>query len=378
MTKLHVGVIGAGAAGSAAAYALSRRGARVHVFDQYSEGHDRGASHGESRLIRLAYFEHADYVPLLRRAYDGWRALENECGESLVRWTGVLQAGPATSGLVAGVERAVKEFDLPLSALSCAEIANCCAGLAFPAGWRALFEKNAGYLLADRALAAFRRGASGACAQFRWNERVIGLDIADSGLTLSTDERRYEYDRVIIAPGPWADKTFAALSLASRCPIRAVAKTNCWFALRAGVNCRIPFALEDDNGAFFYAIPASEGGGIKVGAHRGGPLLPDPDSVRPDLASEASAITEFVRRYVPGAAPDILRQVDCLYEKSPDEHFVIDRTAEDPRIAYAIGLSGHGFKFAPVIGEMLADLAEGVRNDEASFLRAARFASKTS
>ncbi len=374
MTPLRVCVIGAGAAGSAAAYALSRRGAMVRVFDQYAEGHEKGSSHGESRLIRLAYFEDADYVPLLRRAYEEWRTLEDACGEELVRRTGLLEAGSPTSGLVAGVERAAREFDLPLSVLSRDEIASRCAGLAFPADWRAIFEENAGYLLADRALAAFRRGALEANAEFCWNERVIGLDIAKTGLVLSTAERRIECDRVIIAPGPWADKTFAALGLAAPCPIRAIAKATCWFALRDGANCDVPFALEDEDGRFFYAIPAPNGGAIKVGAHHAGLAISDPDDARPNLAAEAGAILEFVRKHVSGVEPESIGQVDCLYEKSPDNDFVVDRATEDPRIAYAVGLSGHGFKFAPIIGEFLAESVVGsVESTDLSFLSAERF-----
>ncbi len=374
MSALSVGIIGAGVAGSAAAYALATRGATVHVFDQYAEGHDRGASHGESRLIRLAYFERPNYVPLLRRAYDEWRALENDCGETLFQHTGLLEVGPESSGLIAGVERAAIDHGLTLTALSRDDIEKRCAGLLFPAGWRVIVEENAGCLLADQALAAFRRGAAAGGAQFHWNEKVIGLDIADAGLTLSTDERRYEIDRVIIAPGPWADNAFAALGLPRPCPITPVVKSNCWFALRDGANFTIPFALEDEGSDFFYAIPKPQGGAIKIGAHHDGRILNDPDDDRRPDETETNDIAAFVADYLPGVNPSVQKQIECLYEKSPDGDFVIDLTAEDHRIAYAIGLSGHGFKFAPVIGEILADMAQDAPTPkDAAFLSSSRF-----
>ncbi|NNE40860.1 MAG: N-methyl-L-tryptophan oxidase [Marinicaulis sp.] len=380
MTAPIVAIVGAGIAGSAAAYALSQRGARVHVFEKFARGHAEGASHGPTRLIRRAYFEHPDYVPLLDRAYAGWDALEDACSDIVFRRTGLMEAGPAESVLVSGILRAAKDYNLPLTELSPADVKAKTPFLNLKSGWVALFEEDGGYLLAEKALTAFQLGAAAAGAHFHWSTPVKGLHRQAGAMTINAGAMRLSVDRIVIAPGPWSNSIFADLELNAPAPIKCAEKAHCWFAAKSLADSRAsaPFGVEDETGQMYYGFPDIDGAGVKIGAHYGGADLNEPSDRARAFSSEENDIVTFARDIATGLDAAVLSRAYCLYERSPDGDFIIDRAQEDERISYAVGLSGHGFKFAPLIGQLLADLAtDATLPPEAKFLSAARFLSPT-
>ena len=375
MTGLSCAVIGGGVMGAAAAYALARRGARVTLFEQFAFGHHHGSSHGATRLFRTAYFEHPDYVPLLRRAAEGWRALERGSGETLFIPCGVLMAGNAASGLMAGTRNAAEIHGLRLDDLTAAETAARFPWLSLGPGMEAMIEPDAGFVYADRARMAFLKGAETAGAKIHYETPVRGVHVSGARVELITAHGKLFFDRVVAAPGAYASEILGHIG-ARVSPLR---KALFWTSpgderatLAGGF---LPFAVEEDDGRFFYGFPAVDADGVKIGEHTGGAPLADARDSADDYAAQSRRDLEaFLRRRAPSLSPVITKEQSCLYEISPDRHFIIDRHPEDGRIAFAIGHSGHGFKFAPVVGEALADLVTaGETAPEFDFLSLARF-----
>jgi sarcosine oxidase len=368
-------VIGAGAAGAAAAYALARRGARVTLFEQFSLSHDRGSSHGATRLFRTAYFEHPDYVPLLKRSAALWRALERDSGERLLDMTGVLMAGGAQSGLIAGTRRAAADHGLALETLTRADAARRFPSLVLSATMEAMIEPEAGFIYADRAVKTFASGARKAGAVFRQNAAVHDWRSVGAQIEITIRDERLTFDRLIVAPGAFAAGILGRIGAL----IKPLRKTLFWTAPGddrfSSARGFLPFAVEEDDGRFFYGFPAVDGNGVKIGEHTGGAQLASPDEAAPEAAAMArDDIEAFLHRRTQGFEPRVSKEQSCLYEMSPDGHFIIDKHPDDARVVFALGLSGHGFKFAPVIGEALADLAiNGETLREFDFLKLARF-----
>lgn len=375
MTGIACAVIGGGIIGVAAACALAKRGARVTVFEQYAFNHDRGSSHGATRLFRTAYFEHPDYVPLLKRAAEGWRELESESRETLFAPCGVLMAGNPASGLMAGTRNAAEIHGLRLDNLTRAELASRFAWFAPGAGMEAMIEPDAGFVYADRARAAFLRRAQAAGADFHDRTPIRGIGFAGARVEIITADGKLFFDRVVAAPGAFASEILGGIGGRVK-PLR---KALFWTSPRDSratlAGGFLPFAIEEDDGRFFYGFPAVDADGVKIGEHTGGAPVDDPRDEAPEYAAQSRRDLEaFLRRRAPGLAPQVTKEQSCLYETSPDRHFIIDRHPEDDRIAFAIGHSGHGFKFAPVVGEGLADLATaGETAQEFDFLKLARF-----
>ena len=356
-----VAVIGAGMAGSAAALHLARRGARVTLFDQYAFGHDRGSSHGATRLFRTAYFEHPDYVPILQRALSMWRAFERDAGETLFYQTGVLEAGPPDGFLLTGLRKAIAMHDLPVVHLDAAALARAHPLMTLPPSFEAVFEREAGFVLAGRTVAHQVRLATAHGARLRPETRIAGWSPVKDGVAVETGDGAEIFDRVIIAAGAFADGLLDLPSAA----VTPVAKTLYWrrpdtdqFDLGKGF---APFAVETADGRFFYGFPSIDAEGVKVAEH-----ARDEDAEADLEAFLAATIPALAGR--PGA-----RQ-GCLYENSSDRHFLIDRHPRSDRIIFAAGLSGHGFKFAPALGETLAIMALEDRTPaEWEFLSLKRF-----
>lgn len=368
-------VIGGGVMGAAAAYALARRGARVTLFEQFASGHDRGSSHGATRLFRTAYFEHPDYVPLLKRAAALWRDLERESGETLLELCGVLMAGSPVSALIAGTRNAAEIHGLPLEVLSRAEAAKRAPWLSPGNDMEVMIEPDAGFVYADRARAAFLRGAQAAGAEIHYQTPVRGLRFGGARVELATLHGKLLFDRIVAAPGAYA----AELLGSAGARVKPLRKTLFWTSPGETrltlANGFLPFAVEEADGRFFYGFPAVDADGVKCGEHTGGAAVSDPRDEAPEAAAKARNDMEaFLERRAPGLKPAVSKQQSCVYEMSRDEHFIIDRHPDDGRVAFAIGHSGHGFKFAPVIGDALADLAlNGETVREFDFLSLARF-----
>lgn len=367
-------VLGAGGVGSAALFHLARRGVRVLGLDRFPGGHDRGSSHGDTRIIRLAYFEHPDYVPLLRRSYALWSELERLTGESLYDEVGLLEIGPPTGEVVPGVLKSAALHGLEIERLTSAEVARRFPGFRVPEGCEAVFERRAGYLRVEQCVLAHLRAAENCGAEHRTGIEVRGWRTAGDHLEITTDQGPVTTRKLVITPGAWAGDLLQGVTL----PWRVLLKQLYWFAPRGeqyragGAGCTFFYELP---WGMFYGFPQVDDHGVKMAEHSGGQEVLDPLQAdrSPDLANQQRVET-FLGAAMPGMTRSLRRRSTCFYTMSPDGHFVIDRHPADERVVFCAGLSGHGFKFASALGELLADWTlEGGSPLSVDFLRASRF-----
>lgn len=367
-------VIGVGGMGSAALWQLARRGQRVLGLERFDLGHAMGSSHGQNRIIRLAYFEHPDYVPLLRRAYAVWRETERLAGEQLLFVTGGLDAGPGDGRIVAGSRAACRAHDLPHEELSAAEIRRRFPGYRLPDDYAAIYQPDGGFVASERAILAHAALAIAAGATIRARERVLAIEPASGHVTVVTDRGRYEAGRVIVSAGAWISDLVPALR-SKAVPERQVLG---WFQPREPrlfAPDVFPVSNMETELGQFYQFPVWSVPGLKIGRyhHRHETGHANALSREPDAADE-ELLREAIRAYFPDADGPVLRLTTCLFTNTPDEHFVIDAMPDHPEIVIASPCSGHGFKFASVIGEILADLATtGTSLMDISLFRIDRF-----
>ena len=366
-------VLGLGAMGSATAYHLARRGVRVLGLDAFGRGHTNGSSHGRSRIIREAYFEAPEYVPLVQRAYTLWRELEAEAGRELLRITGGLTVGAPEGALFAGALASARQHGLPHEELGPEEVATRFPGFRLPGGLRAVHEPNAGILDPEACVLAHLDGAARHGATIRHDEPARRWSADGDGARVETDGGTYRADRLVITAGPWAGEVLADLGL----PLTVQRVVNVHFAparpaLFAPERCPV-YILGVPEGDY-YGFPALPGQGVKFGRHDVGEVC-TPDTIRRTVdPAEIAALGAVLDRYLPGAAGEVLRTLTCMYTNTPDRDFVLDRHPAHAQVVYGCGFSGHGFKFASVIGEILADLAiDGRTRHAIGFLAASRF-----
>ena len=372
MERYDVVVVGVGGMGSAALYHLARRGKRVLGLERFDVLHDQGSSHGLTRIIRLAYFEHPDYVPLLRRAYELWRELESESREELLYVTGSIEGG---AGILEGVLRSCAEHDLPHEVLDGGEVGRRFPAYTLPAELDFVHQPDAGFVLPERTIVAHVQGALARGAVVRARERVLDWEETENGVRVATDRGTVVADRVVFTAGAWSQEV-------ARLPdgmVRGVRQALAWFYPTAPdlfVPERMPVFNIRLDGEHFYGFPAFGIPGFKLGRydHFGAGGDPDEISREPTLDDELP-LRAFAGRYFPeGAGPTIALKT-CLFEPSPDEHFLVDRHPEAARALVAAGFSGHGYKFCSVIGEILADLAiDGATRHDIGLFRLDRFA----
>jgi sarcosine oxidase len=375
MAGYDVIVLGIGGIGSAALAALARRKQRVLGLDRFAPGHDRGSSHGQTRIIRQAYFEHPDYVPLLLDAYDGWRELESRTGQRLYYEVGLLQVGPAEGLVLSGVLASAREHNLDVETLGPRDITARYPGFRSRPDMLGVFERRAGYLLVEACVRAQIADAVAAGAEFR-SEVAIGWRVTNSGgVEVETEAGRYQADRLVIAAGAWAGALLADMRL----PLEVVRKPLYWYSTTSDAylparGC--PTFLFDAPEGIFYGFPQLGPEGIKLAEHTGGKPVPDPLTLDRQIdRSDQQRVENFLAEYLRGATTVCNRHAACMYTLTPDRHFVVDRHPRHKQVVFAAGLSGHGFKFAPVLGEALAQLSvDGRSTLPIGFLSAARFA----
>lgn len=356
-TEHDVIVVGAGAMGSAAAWCLAREGARVLAIDRWDPPHARGSSHGRSRIIREAYYEHPGYVPLVRRAYELWGEIERESGRVLLRRTGGLMIGPPAGSLVTGARLSAETHALPHEVLSAAEIRDRFPGLSPASDMVGILEPRAGSLDPEACVATMLDLARHHGAEVRTGERVARWRAERGSVTVVTDRGHHRARSLVLAAGAWLPSLAAELHL----PLTVERQLLFWFepVARDGRYApgAAPVALwEYAPDRFFYTFP-DFGDGVKMGIHHEGEIV-DPDApIAPPREDEAERARSLVRRFLPGAAGRLRESVACLYTDTPDFHFLIDRHPEHDEVILASPCSGHGFKFAPAVGEILAALA---------------------
>lgn len=350
-------VIGTGGVGSAAAMHLAQRGARVLGLDRFPGGHDRGSSHGQTRIIRQAYFEHSDYVPLLRRAYELWAELERDCDERLFRQVGLLQVGPADGVVVPGVLHAAREHQLDVDSLDATTTMRQFPAFAVDENLVGVFERKAGYLFVERCVLAHLRRAAQFGAELRTGEAVVTWRTVGDGVEVETTSGRYSAGRLIVTAGAWAGQLLAGLGV--RLEVRR--KHLYWFEPtddRSHQDHGCPTFLFELPDGVYYGFPQIDGQGTKVAEHSGGSVVTNPlDDDRQIEPHDLARVRSFLSRCMPGVSAQTNQHAVCFYTMSPDENFIVDRHPEHPQVSFAAGLSGHGFKFTCVLGEALADLA---------------------
>ncbi len=368
-------VLGLGGMGSAAASHLARRGKRVLGLDRFPPAHDQGSSHGRSRIIREAYWEHPSYVPLVRRAYELWADLERAHGRQLLLTTGGIMIGPPDSDLVRGSLESARTHNLTHEVLSPPAIRSRFPVFAPGEEMIGVFEPRAGVLFVEECVLAHLQQAAAAGGDLRHEEPVLEWAATKQGIEVRTPRARYQAGRLVITAGPWAPTVLAELSL----PLVIERQVVAWFrpaALHDAFEAsRCPVHIWRANGRFFYGIPALEGGEVKIAEHAlGNPTTAA--TIRREIAPhEIDGLRrDFVSRYMPAANGEVVATGTCMYTMSPDTHFIIDRHPQHDHVVFATGFSGHGYKFAPVIGEILADLvSEGKTGHDISLFAAGRF-----
>jgi sarcosine oxidase len=350
-------VIGVGGMGSATVYHAARRGLKVIGLEQFDIPHALGSSHGVNRIIRLAYWEDPKYVPLLRRAYELWRELENRVGERLLITTGGIDAGGEDSATVRGALTACKLHHLPHEQLDAAALRQRFPGYRLAAGMVGIYQPDGGFVLSERCIVAHVVAAQELGAEVHARERVIGWRTDDLGITVTTTRSTYSARKLIVTAGPWARNVVPALRHAA-VPERQVM---IWTQPRRPEYFRLGafpvFNFEAPEGRFYgfpvYGIP-----GFKIGKfnHRR-ERVDDPDHMdRECHPADEAVLREGIRRYFPDANGPTMAMKACLFTNSPDEHFILDLLPDNRQVGVAAGFSGHGFKFCSVVGEIMTDL----------------------
>lgn len=375
-TPADIVVIGLGATGSSTLLSLARRGRRVLGIDRFRPPHTHGSTHGLSRVIRQAYYESPVYVPLVRRAYELWSALERDSGRSLLRKTGGLMLGAPDSALIQGATRSAVEHGLQHEMLNAAEIRRRFSIFRPSPEEVGVFEPEAGFLDPEGSIDASLRLAEGAGATV-WTEiTVLGWRRAGDGLVLETSRGAVSCGTAIVAGGAWA----GALLESSGVPLTVERQVMYWFRPAAGAaqfsaDHAPVFIWEWSSGRLIYGIP-DHGAGFKVARHHEGePVVPDQvdRTIHPD---EIAAMRAILSRTIPELKAPPVDAVTCLYTNTPDHHFVLGAHPGEPRLLIGSACSGHGFKFATVLGEVLADLATvGASRFDLSAFRPDRFGS---
>lgn len=368
-------VLGVGGMGSAACFELARRGLKVLGLEQFKLVHDRGSSHGHTRIIRTAYAEHPAYVPLAKRAFERWYELEQLSGRHLLTECPCLNAGPPGSEHVEGVRASVRAHNLAAEELSGGEINRRYPAFRFPAEYRGVIERAAGFLYVEECVRAHIDMAVSFGAEIHAEEAVREWATAGSGVEVTTDRGTYRAAKLVVTAGAWATKLLADLGV----PLRVMRQTLLWFDTPSRAELfrrdRFPIFIADAPEGAFYGLPALDPSGLKVARHYGAPELPDPDGVNWNVTDEdVSAVRPLLDSYLPGLGAFTRGQV-CVYTVTPDKHFVIDAHPEWAQVSVACGFSGHGFKFASAVGEVLTDLAQnGATRHDLGLFRAGRFA----
>lgn len=388
-TTYDVIVVGLGSMGSSAAYHLARRGVRVLGLERFDIPHGQGSHHGYSRMIRLAYFEHPDYVALLKRAYDNWDDLEHESGQKLLYLTGGLYMGQPESELVTGSIEAAKKYDLPHEVLDRQALTDRFPQFQLPGDTIAFHETKAGFLVPERVVAAQAELAMRHGAELHGREAVQQWKATHRRVVVQTNKATYEAGHIVLCSGAWTERVLRKHLREEKLDLNLTVtrQTLGWFwpckpdafALGTFPVWALDMAPPDQFRGVYYGFPMSPGSppnpGFKIALHW--PDQPtDPDKVNRDpQPGDESDLRDAIRQYIPDAEGPLLSMRVCLYTNTPDGHFIIDRHPRHDRVTLGCGFSGHGFKFTSVVGEVLADLATtGQSSQPTEFLGLSRFA----
>ena len=356
-STFDVAIVGTGTMGSAAAYFLSKAGLKVIAFERFRVVHEMGSHSGSTRIIRHAYHESPDYVPLVLRSDQLWLELEKITAKQLLLRTGGMDLGPIEGTVVDQALLACRTHDLPYEHLDADEILKRWPQFQIPENWHACFDPYMGFLLVDNCIAAYADAARELGAQIHEEEKVLSYD-CDSAIRIRTNHSVYEVGKMIVCAGAWNHQLLSDLNL----PLTVKRKALVWLRAENPENFvigKFPIFLADTPVGLLYGFPIYGRPGLKIANHHDAGPPADPDHVdRVFHAEDAKDAQDFAKRHLRGVTSKVLEGKICLYTLTPDEHFLIDFHPEKRNIVLAAGFSGHGFKFAPVVGEILTDLIQ--------------------
>lgn len=367
-------VVGVGAAGSATIYELAKRGKQVLGLERFDVPHEMGSSHGHTRIIRLAYYEHPTYVMLLHRSYELWREIQGRVGEQLLHMIGSIDAGPPDSRVFQGALQSALQYNLEHEVLTGTEIAQRFPGYRLPHETMALYQPQGGFLVPERCIISYVEAAQALGAEVHGRERVLEWQPIAGGVRVTTNHEVYEAERLVITAGAWNSSLLPPLA-GLLTPERQVLA---WLQPRRPELFRpevFPvFNLLVDEGRY-YGFPVFGIPGFKFGRYHHFEEAVNPEQFDREPNDEDERILrEFGERYFPAGSGPTMTMRSCMFTNTPDRHFIIDLHPQYPQVSFTSPCSGHGFKFASVIGEIMADLAErGETRHNIEFFRLSRF-----
>jgi monomeric sarcosine oxidase len=356
-TERHFDVIvlGGGTMGTAAAWALGKRGLKTLLLEQFHHVHDQGSHGGETRVIRHAYAESPEYVPLVRRADQLWQELQASVGEQvLVRCGGLELAAPGFAHARAA-RASADAHGLSYEWLTPEEVMSRWPAFRVPEDWDALYSPDSGFLLTEAALRGMADAARALSATILEQTQAVGWGVELEHVWVDTPVDRYEADALIVTAGAWATKSIADLDL----PVRILRKTLWWQEVvdpRQFEPERFPVFITDSPAGEIYGFPVYGAPALKIANHAGGEVVDLETVDRSTRPGENRDCLELAARVLPGVTSRVMKSAVCLYAMTPDTDFIVDRHPLLPRVAIGAGFSGHGFKFAPAIGELLTEL----------------------
>ncbi|MEC0128949.1 N-methyl-L-tryptophan oxidase [Paenibacillus pabuli] len=350
-------VIGAGSMGMAAGYFLSKSGKNTLLVDSFDPPHNKGSHHGETRIIRHAYGEGENYVPLALKAQELWNDLEKMTGKQLFLPTGVLNVGYEKTDFIQNMISSSKTYSLPLEILDSMEVNKRWPGITLPNNYIGCFEPTSGVLKCEECIEAYRELAVRNGATIITNSKVKEIKVHDKRVTIKTDDHTYSADALVVSAGAWSGSLLSMLDL--NLPLNPVRKTFAWFDDNKDLynHNKFPaFSFETSEG-IYYGFPSIDGSGLKVGRHDGGNTInPDEPILGFDeLEQDTIDLKQFLHRYMP-STQQLKYGKTCMYTLTPDEDFIIDTHPNYSNVAIASGFSGHGFKFSSVVGQILSEL----------------------
>jgi sarcosine oxidase len=381
MQRYHAIVVGLGAMGSAAVSHLARRGKRVVGLEQFTPAHALGSSHGRSRVTRQAYFENPAYVPLLERATELWRQLQRDSAMRLLQITGGLMLGPPDGVVVKGTLASARRHGLRHDVLEAAEVRRLFPAFTPDEGTTGVLDHAAGVLFPEDCILAHIGSATRAGAELRWQEPVLRWRSTDDHVEVTTARGTYVAEALLLCAGPWMTMTTTTTELLADLdlPLQVERNVLYWFRPTADLALFAPdrfpvFIVEHSPGKVFYGFPNLDDDGVKVARHHTGELC-TPTTMRREVGQdEVHEMRGLLEGVLPTVGGDLLSATTCMYTNTPDGHFIIDRHPRHPNVVLASPCSGHGFKFASVIGEILADLAcDGRTQHPIEMFRLGRF-----
>lgn len=363
-------VIGVGSMGAPACYHLARNGHKVLGIEQFDISHDQGSHAGQSRIIRMAYFEHPDYVPLLQRSYENWKSLEKQTKAKVFENCGLAYFGRPDSDFIKGIKKSSELYDVPIARSSPDKAKSLFPAFSVPDDFEVIYEPNAGFIAPERAILLYTQLAMENGATIKTRTRVQQWKQEGGKISVQTDGGTYSCNRLVISAGAWATKVipnFKPRLKVTKQMLAWVSPKN-WDSFELG---KFPcWILEDPERGSYYGFPILPperfGGplGLKLAHHFPGEVS-DPDKVNRNVtAGTEDDIRYVLEKYMPSAQASILSLKSCLYTTTTDENFILDfLPGFNKQVVVACGFSGHGFKMSSGIGEVLADMSMKGKTD---------------